>query len=303
MTDVATFGFGDFGDGLPRAPFRPLAPAAGGFDSAYAEGRRRKRRRGIGTSALSGALAVALVTSGALDGIHAPVRLGIDGPSVTNQPGLDRNGRGDGDVATGDADLPMTALGPATAAGDKAAARLAPPGVRAPHAPSDPGSARGNDPYSSSKNRTTKKWPATATMTTNYEPTCGLLTGGRSVGSGWCLRVSSSSQGADWSDLRLQACREYGESASIMSFPTSQEVDFTIRKGKQTLWTWSRGQRFDDTPQVVTVGEMSCAQWSVRWDQVDEQGRRLKSGVYDLTGFSLADELGPGATYETPITF
>lgn len=292
--------------GLPRRPLPLLTPPPDGFAAAMHHARRRRWRTAGTTAALSTVLVAGLAWS-VLGGtpVEQDARIGFTTPQRDRdeQPGSSVVEQRPADGTTGpdtSSSGPALSVGPgaagtapgSTGQGSGGPGAVAPttgpdPAVVAPTptAPADPGTA---------------PRPRVRREQTGAPPTCAAdLDGDRGtrVGGGWCLvpaAVLASDQNVV--TLSMSVCRN-APSASWLTFPTDQQVDFVVSQQSATLWTWSRGQQFARRQSSLLTPYNECWEWAVDWDQTDEQGRLVDPGAYTLSVTSPADELaGMGRT-------
>ena len=79
-----------------------------------------------------------------------------------------------------------------------------------------------------------------------------------------------------------------------LTYPTSQRFEFLVRRGSAAgpiVWRWSEGRVFAQVIQRVTIQPGQSQVFRVTWDQVDNQGRPVGSGVFTVQGENVAQEL------------
>jgi Intracellular proteinase inhibitor len=123
--------------------------------------------------------------------------------------------------------------------------------------------------------------------------------------TGWCLRYAgptTAQQGVDQT-YRVLACRHPGRGAATLTFPTEQQVEFSVYDYDRTEWHWSADYPFPKRQTSVTVGEARCARWSVHWDTTGDDGDPVAPGQYSLSPDVLASDWGDGVamSYGTAI--
>ncbi|HVE62983.1 MAG TPA: BsuPI-related putative proteinase inhibitor [Mycobacteriales bacterium] len=279
---------------LPRRPYAELDPEPGGFETALAMGRRR-RRRTAGTSVLASLSAVLLavsltgsaadtdarlefaelpeapVVTGPVDPGSAPAAVELDPPPTVADEG--RSGtRGAG-------------LAPARTA--EAAREVRPAGASAPRS-----AARPTAPL-----RPRRPAPPAERSEQDLRA-CGTL----SIDAPWCLyadrrMTSPKDEQTGDSTVSISVCLgRVSTTTRTLSFRGEQQVDFAITKegSEEVLWQWSHQAVFGSEPTFDTVRPGDCRVYSVRWlEQSDNNGDYIhEKGRYVLTATALARELG-----------
>ena len=276
---------------LPPASFAEVAPAPDGFTAAMGRAKRRRARQ-LGEAGLAVGLAVALLTS-----VQMPTRdSGQDRVDIADQdsdrPAVedDQNEIPADDQVVRPADpTPTSRPGSTVTGGTTAVSRPAGP-AKAPVV-----AAPGTTPARPRSDRQTISdglaWKRPVTRT---DP----MLGGSCVSqpSGWCFSASANRNSDETDlfdyDLTLTVCRALDESGQYVDFDTALQADFVISSDKEDLWTWSVGQRFDDTPDSLYFGPGSCVTWTTPSALVDDYGYKLDPGTYKLTARSIPAVFG-----------
>lgn len=96
--------------------------------------------------------------------------------------------------------------------------------------------------------------------------------------------------------LRFSVCTTTAERFELR-FLTEAEVDVRVldTSGRE-VWTWQPPRPFLDEPHVLLADLGSCWVWETSWAQVDDRGRPLPPGTYDLRVDFL--EVDDSETYE-----
>jgi hypothetical protein len=124
---------------------------------------------------------------------------------------------------------------------------------------------------------------------TAYDPSHGCSTDGPFVGLGWCDYYDGARTGHGGEPVELAAtvCRLPGQDAHTLQADTGQQAEFTVGDRRTPAWTWAKGHRFSQYGTTFNVEPGSCLRWHVTWNVVDDAGRPLAPGVYDLVARSL----------------
>jgi hypothetical protein len=83
--------------------------------------------------------------------------------------------------------------------------------------------------------------------------------------------------------LRFQVCTTTADRFELR-FLTEAEVEMTVRDTArgQVVWTWQPPRPFLEEEHVLVAEVGSCWVWQTPWAQVDDAGRRLPDGSYEL---------------------
>jgi hypothetical protein len=280
-------------DFLPAREFVPLPAEPGGFDAALSSARRRRRRQ-VGEAGIAVVMGVALL---------AGIQLGPDvRPDGADQVRVDDD-RPDGDVAPApdpsptELALPLATGSAAPSGQGSTVDRPASDGtgerpVAAPTASPRPG----RRPPTSSQERLPARWAASRS---------GPFLNTSCVNGSWCVYVRAQARpdsDAYRYDFVLTVCRAATAGRATLSWPTTQPIDLTVRRGERTYWTWSRYQSFPAEDEVLTVDPRECYDWTTPYLNTDDDGALLSEGQYTLRGWSVAEELGEGRYNDTTFT-
>jgi hypothetical protein len=123
-----------------------------------------------------------------------------------------------------------------------------------------------------------------------------FLRADRSKPTGLCTAGRSVDDGQPGRRFEADVCN-VDTTATELRFPTSAEVDFTVRSPTgAVLWRWSQWHPRRPDPHSLVVQPSACEYWSFRWSEVDSRGRRLPAGSYSLTVSFGAAGLEPETT-------
>ncbi|MFQ5949103.1 MAG: BsuPI-related putative proteinase inhibitor, partial [Nitrospiria bacterium] len=73
-----------------------------------------------------------------------------------------------------------------------------------------------------------------------------------------------------------------------LSFRSSQQTDFVIRRDKQEIWRWSDGRMFAQVLTQMKLGPNERRAFHAIWDQKDREVRQVPVGSYEAVGLLLA---------------
>jgi len=274
--------------GLPEREFHELAPPEGGALAVRREAGRRRRRRAVLTSAGTavGLLAGVLL----LQGSGQPGRESL---RVTDLPTSDPSAS-PASLASPEPSAGTTrAAGPGSSAAPQAGQPV-PSATADPRHPSTPATV----PYRSPELvREYRDRAVTGTVSVCSGSSSTTGDGGLQSTVNWCQSAVAAPT-ARGHDLVGELCRD-GSSDATLTFPRQQEVELLVRRADGTVvWRWSTGH--SDAPDGHTLGVARdhCWSWTAPWTDVDDDGRPLPEGTYQLVVRSRADELrgAPEAT-------
>jgi hypothetical protein len=270
---------------LPRRPYLEQLPPPDGLGSVRREAARRRRRRAVRVA--TGGVTAAIVTAAAL-----LVGGGSDGDAILRPAPA----------------APVTGI-------------PTPGGVAAPHGKVAPHShvtvtrpGAGGDvavtPVSGAAARAGRQAPASMTAQVSLTRARSSYTGaprfcrtgdsaeGNTVhpGANWCL-AATAVRTSDGERLSLQVCRD-STSGGSLTFGSSREVDFVVKRAGTTVWSWSHAHPGSPSHHTLTAPADGCWNWTLVWPGVDQSGRAVGHGSYTVTSNSTADELyaGPALT-------
>ena len=277
----------------PGRAFDPVGPPPAGLVTAFTAARRRRNR----SAALSGSAGVvASVLLLALVGGASPqVLVQQPAPPASQVVGGPQRVHQDAGLAAIGATGPAgTAVAPATTGQSPSGLRTTAPVASASPPAAVHGRQPGRFPHNAMTSGVGYQVPYGTQPTCPVNGTPGLH--GTLCGQAWVVTNGSSVR------LGVEVCN-VGSDVATMSFPTALEADVVVRApgGTKELWRWSAGQTFPARPrtQVLQVGD--CGIWETVWDEVDQAGRRLPPGTYQMTARSAAEELR-GTSYTSAVT-
>ena len=67
-------------------------------------------------------------------------------------------------------------------------------------------------------------------------------------------------------------------------FGTAQRYDVIVSRNDQQVWQWSADQFFAQMMGSETLEPGESRTYTVPWNQVDANGRQVRSGTYTVTG-------------------
>lgn len=73
-----------------------------------------------------------------------------------------------------------------------------------------------------------------------------------------------------------------------LSFRSSQQGDFMIRRDEEEIWRWSDGRVFAQALTKMRLGPNERRQIHATWDQKDRKGREVSAGSYEAAALFLA---------------
>jgi hypothetical protein len=252
----------------------PRPPAGLGEVLARATRRRRRQRTGAlatGAAACAAVLAFSMTTSGAVDSLGVtPAHQGEGGVPVVSAP----------TPATTAAQTDQNALSVGGDAHPNIAARSGEVGTRS-------GAAQGHDLPAAAAAQQTKPDGEVGPPHTisSYDASRGCTGAGPLATDGWCGYYDGAVTGHAGQRVELAEtlCRLPGRGAGALLSDTGQQAEFSATsKEAYTVWRWSTGHRFSKRGTSITVPEGSCVRWHVSWKVVDNAGRPLPPGPYDL---------------------
>jgi hypothetical protein len=129
---------------------------------------------------------------------------------------------------------------------------------------------------------------------TAYDPTRGCIGDGPVAFQGWCNYYDGPTSGPSGHPVELAAtvCRLPGQEAHTLQVDTGEQAQFGASTQDSTVWSWSKGHHFSPYGTTFNVAPGSCLRWHVRWNVVDDAGRPLPPGMYNLIARPLAREVG-----------
>jgi len=130
---------------------------------------------------------------------------------------------------------------------------------------------------------------------TTFDPNQPCTGSGPTIATGWCSQYDGATVGRSGHPVVLSTsvCRLPGLPTATLITEDGEQADFSI--GRHTYpasWSWSHGRTFSPDASLVTVPGGSCVTWSVRWAVVDNHGRPLAPGSYDISATPLMHERG-----------
>ena len=265
-------------DRLPRRPYVELPPPPGGLVAAVAEAGRRRRRRavlaGAGVSGTAVVVAMFVMLMGGGAGGDAILRPAPAPPAgaVSPAPHSSR------------ASAPEGVNGAAPASPRPGSLPAPPP---APKPASSTGSApSGHRPASIVLTRTSSAY-------TGEPRVCrtGDTVDNSSVnpGQAWCSEAAATP--VDGGErLALTLCRDSTSSGSL-TFASSREVDFVVKRGSAVVWSWSHAHPGASSPHTLTAASDACWTWALIWPGVTQSGADAGHGPYTLVATSASNEL------------
>jgi hypothetical protein len=119
---------------------------------------------------------------------------------------------------------------------------------------------------------------------TSYDPSqpCGL--DGPLPAQGWCSYYDGARTGHGGEPVELAAtvCRLPGQAAHTLQADSGQHAEFMVGDRREPQWTWAKRHRFSSYGESWNVEPGTCLRWHITWTVVDDTGRPLTPGAYDL---------------------
>jgi hypothetical protein len=260
----------------PGHAVRPAPPPPAGHGDVHGRAVRRRRRQQVGVLATGAAacaavLAVTVASGGAVESLGVTPAHPIDGqaPAVT-APG--RGGGPDVVAPAAPAETPSTSTD--TTRTDNATAGAPDAQAAAP--------ASGTTSTAHRKAGSEVGPPHT---TVAYDPSRGCAGAGPTATQGWCGYYDGALSGRSGQRVELAQtlCRLPGRAAGTLRVDTGEHAEFSVRtKDNYDVWDWAKGRRFSPRGATFTVAAGSCLRWSVSWNIVNDAGRPIAAGAYQL---------------------
>jgi len=73
-----------------------------------------------------------------------------------------------------------------------------------------------------------------------------------------------------------------------LSFPSSQIYDFVVRRQGKEIWRWSGDRMFAAVLTELKLNPGESRTYPESWSQVDEEGKQVTAGSYELTGMVVS---------------
>jgi len=73
----------------------------------------------------------------------------------------------------------------------------------------------------------------------------------------------------------------------LLTYPTAQRYDFSVTGISGEVWRWSSGRLFAPFVQQITLAPVQFLHYTETWPQVDNNGVRVPSGLYRITGWNI----------------
>jgi hypothetical protein len=105
--------------------------------------------------------------------------------------------------------------------------------------------------------------------------------------------------------LRLVNC---ASKPITRNFPDAQRYDFSVKKKDgDEVWRWSKGMAFEEVEAEETYQPAEQVTFVETWDQLDDKGKQVKPGQYEVTAESTGcdkslENCGPKAIRYIKIT-
>lgn len=81
-----------------------------------------------------------------------------------------------------------------------------------------------------------------------------------------------------------------GETDITLSFRSSQQADFVVRREDKEIWRWSNGRMFAQALTKIKLEPGGQREILATWDQNDGKGNTAPAGSYDAVGLILAED-------------
>jgi hypothetical protein len=119
---------------------------------------------------------------------------------------------------------------------------------------------------------------------TAYDPSHPCGTDGPLVAFGWCSYYDGAltGRGGEAVELAATVCRLPGQGAHTLQVDSGQHAEFMVGDRGSPAWTWAKGHNFSPYGDSFNVEPGRCLRWHVTWRVVDDTGRPLAPGTYDL---------------------
>lgn len=79
--------------------------------------------------------------------------------------------------------------------------------------------------------------------------------------------------------------RNTGRETLTIPFRSGQRYEFEVLQDGRLVWNWASDRTFTQALTSMTLDPGESTRFSVRWDQRDNQGRRVRPGRYLVRGF------------------
>lgn len=87
--------------------------------------------------------------------------------------------------------------------------------------------------------------------------------------------------------LRLTVTNR-GPREEKLVFRSGKKFDFTVKRGEEEVWRWSRGRFFTMAIVLMTLKPGESRAFEASWEQVDNDDKRVPEGAYTVTGVVTA---------------
>jgi hypothetical protein len=137
---------------------------------------------------------------------------------------------------------------------------------------------------------------------TSYDASRACNGTGPTPALGWCSYYTGATSGSAGQSVLIatDVCRLPGQSSAQLTSDNGQQAEFSVGPSAYpSLWTWSHGRRFTSTGTSITVAPGECVEWFVTWRVVEDDGRPMPAGTYDLITDPLSTPTGDNGAYVT----
>ncbi|MBM7622816.1 BsuPI-related putative proteinase inhibitor [Sporohalobacter salinus] len=76
-----------------------------------------------------------------------------------------------------------------------------------------------------------------------------------------------------------------------LTYSTSQRVDFIARSLGQQVWQWSQNRKFAQIIETIELAPSEALVYQENWNQKNNRGQQVEPGIYQITGWNVADEI------------
>ena len=259
---------------LPPPVFASVAPPADGLRLAFGTARRRRN----GKAALAGGAGVLVVsfllsvggTAGNQTLLQEPVPPARGGVLILGEPSPAPAPTRKPSAAV----VTALATDPGAPADSRVRTRAARAAATAAGAPAAPAGARVAAPGPVSGPMTRQK-----VLSVPGDVICPVRKQSeRSAGLCTAVWVLSAEDGVT---LEASLCSTEPDEVTL-SYETAKELDIAVLAGAKELWRWSVGRQFAATPHTLSLQAGDCFTWRTPWRVVDQQGRALPKGSYQI---------------------
>lgn len=278
---------------LPSRPYVELPPPPDGFVTARREASRRRARRTVGVvaggvSAAVVGVVVAVVGGGNDIAVLKPAPV----TPATQQPPAPAG--------------PSAAPGPVVSPAGSARPRPGAASVTPPRTAGSEATAKGAPQKRTGEQVITQPVLArTRSSYSGYPRVC--RTGDHATdssvqpGDNWCFDAAATSVSGG-ERLSLTLCRD-STSDGTLTYGTSNEVDFVVMQGRQTVWRWSRAHPPSSSPHSLSAAADGCWEWSLVWPGRTQSGAAAGHGGYTLVVSTTADQLSAERPTQVAFTY